>query len=178
MATKTLWGKKASRDSGSACFSRCWCASTLVSFRFFWESRSATEMPVVSAASNHFWAADAVAQMVSCPGAAPVMHPQRLYVRDSAVVLGDPNKRDMDPNKSHSALEYLKKKHCINLHTVNRASMPVPRWAAATPAVEAFMRRRGPGPEPFLSPCVPPDLVSAGDRRKYLAEMAARRRRG
>lgn len=130
---------------------------------------------VVSAASNHFWASDAAAQIVSCPGAAPVMHPQRLYLRDSAVVLGDPTKRDMDPCRSHAALEYLKKKHSINLGTVHRPSYQVPTWVATSPAVEAFARRCG-GSGVFLSPCVPPDLARAGDRRKYLAQLARRRR--
>jgi hypothetical protein len=130
---------------------------------------------VVSAASNHFWAADSVAQIVASPGAAPVMHPQRLYVRDDAVVLGDPNHADVDPCRSHAALKFLKQRHQVNLGTGQRPTRMVPRWAAATPAAEAFLRRAD-AQGRLRSPMVPPDLVTPADRRRHLAEMAARRR--
>jgi hypothetical protein len=132
---------------------------------------------VVTAATNFFWPADATAQIVASPGSAPVMHPQRLYVRDEAVVLGDPTHADYDPCRSHAALLYLKRKHQINLATVQRPTRFVPRWATATPAAEAFLRRAGPDGK-LLSPMVPPDLVSEVDRRRLMAAMARRRRQG
>jgi hypothetical protein len=114
-------------------------------------SRTSANMPhVVTAATNFFWPADATAQIVASPGSAPVMHPQRLY---------------------------LKRKHQINLATVQRPTRFVPRWATATPAAEAFLRRAGPDGK-LLSPMVPPDLVSEVDRRRLMAAMARRRRQG
>lgn len=129
----------------------------------------------VSAADNAFWSADAVAQIVASPGAAPVMHPQRLYVRDEAFVIGDPRKSDIDPCRSHAALNYLKRKHQVNLATVDRPTRLLPKWATATPAAEAFLRRAGPSGR-FLSPPVPPELASAEDRRRWMRDMAMRRR--
>lgn len=130
---------------------------------------------VVSAATNHFWHCDATAQIVADPGAAPVMHPQRLYVRNEAVVLGDPAHSDVDPCRSYTALNFLKKKHMVNLATAtkDRASQVVPPWVAATPGVEAYMRRGA----NLKSPRIPSNLLSETERRHLLAE-AARRRRG
>lgn len=122
---------------------------------------------LVTAADNTFWLSDATAQRISDPGAAPVMHPQRMYARSNPVILGDVRAWDVDPRGSLTALKYLKSRHLINLGTVRRVSTVVPKWASASPAIEAYLRRG----DALQSPPVPGAIMTPDQRKNASVEL-------
>lgn len=158
---------------------------------------------VVCAANNAFWLNDATAQRIRDPGAAPVMHPQRLYARSDPLILGDMRQWDADPRGSLTALKYLKSKHLISLGTPTcaRHTVVLPKWASTSPSIEAHLRRTATAPRaagrvsaaaagrvslgvlsssetapPLQTPVLPLPLMSEEQRRDYDADSVRRRR--